>query len=135
LSEGRYAGAEFNYGLVLLREGETEEVERLVRHGLEADPDSVDGHVVLGFVLLKLDRPDEAEKHAREAIGGNAMNSSKGYLVLSDVDAAAGNYDGEVRDLDTYLKLRPNDLNKKMLQRVRNLAKRLAAKARLIASK
>ena len=135
LSEGRYAGAEFGYGLALLREGEAEEAERVVRQGLEADPDSVDGHVVLGFVLLKLDRPDEAEKHAREAIGSNATNSPKGYLVLSDVDAAAGNYDGEVRDLDTYLKLRPNDPNKNMLQRVRDLAKRLAAKTRLTASK
>jgi tetratricopeptide (TPR) repeat protein len=135
LSGGRYAGAEFGYGLVLLREGEAEAAERVVRHGLEADPDSVDGHVVLGFVLLKLDRPDEAEKHAREAIGSNTTNSPKGYLVLSDVDAAAGNYDGEVRDLDTYLKLRPNDPNKKMLQRVRDLAKRLAAKTRLTASK
>jgi tetratricopeptide (TPR) repeat protein len=95
----------------------------------------VDGHVVLGFVLVKLGRPDEAEKHAREAIGSNATNSPKGYLVLSDVDAAAGNYDGEVRNLDTYLKLRPNDPNKKMLQRVRDLAKRLAAKTRLTASK
>jgi tetratricopeptide (TPR) repeat protein len=84
----------------------------VVRHGLEADSHSVDGHVVLGFVLLKLDRPDEAEKHAREAIGSNAANSPKGYLVLSDVDAAAENYDGEVRNLDTYLKLRPNDPKK-----------------------
>jgi tetratricopeptide (TPR) repeat protein len=32
LSEGRYAGAEFGYGLVLLREGEGEEAERMVRH-------------------------------------------------------------------------------------------------------
>jgi len=120
---------------VLLREGEAEEAERVVRHGLEADPDSVDGHVVLGFVLLKLDRPDEAEKYACEAIGSNATNSAKGYLVLSEVHAAAGNYDGEVRDLDTYLKLRPNDPNKKTLQRVRDLAKRLAAKTRLSASK
>jgi tetratricopeptide (TPR) repeat protein len=135
LSEGWYAGAEFGYGLVLLPEGEAEEAERVLRHGLEADPDSVDGHVVLEFVLLKLDRPDGAEKHAREAIGSNATNSPKGYLVLSDVDAAAGNYDGEVRDLDTYLKLRPNDPNKKMLQRVRDLANRLAAKTRLTASK
>jgi tetratricopeptide (TPR) repeat protein len=135
LSEGRYAGAEFGYGLALLREGEAEEAERVVRHGLETDPDSVDGHVVLGFVLVKLGRPDEAEKHAREAIGSNATNSPKGYLVLSDVDAAVGNYDGEVRDLDRYLKLRPNDPNKKTLQRVRDLAKRLAAKTRLAASK
>jgi tetratricopeptide (TPR) repeat protein len=104
LSEGWHAGAEFGYGLVLLPEGEAEEAERVVRHGLQADPDSVDGHVVRGFVLLKLDRPDAAEKHAREAIGSNATNSPKGYLVLSDVDAAAGNYDGEVPDLDTYLK-------------------------------
>jgi tetratricopeptide (TPR) repeat protein len=135
LSEGRYAGAEFGYGLALLREGEAEEAERVVRHGLEADPDSVDGHVVLGFVLIKLDRPDEAEKHARQAVGSNATNSPKGYLVLSDVDAAAGNYDGKVRNLDTYLKLRPNDPNKKMLQGVRDLAKRLAEKTRLTASK
>ena len=135
LSGGRYAEAAFGYGLVLLREGEAEEAERVVRRGLEADPDSVDGHVVLGFVLLKLDRPDEAEKHAREAIGSNATNSPKGYLVLSDVDAAAGNYDREARDLDTYLKLRPNDPNKKMLQRVRDLAKRLAVKTRLTASR
>jgi len=135
LSGGRYAGAEFGYGLALLREGEAEEAERVVRRGLEADPDSVDGHVVLGLVLLKLDRPDEAEKHAREAIGSNTANSAKGYLVLSDVDAAAGNYDGEARNLDAYLKLRPNDPNQKMLQGVRDLAKRLAAKTRLTASK
>ena len=135
LSEGRYAGAEFGYGLALLREGEAEEAEPVVRHGLEADADSVDGHVVLGVRAAKADRPDEAEKHAREAIGGNATNSPKGYLVLSDVDAAAGNYDGEVRDLDTYLKLRPNDPNRKMLQLVRDLAKGLAAKTRLTASK
>jgi hypothetical protein len=56
-------------------------------------------------------------------------------LVLSDEDAAAGNYDREARDLDTYLKLRPNDPNKKMLQRVRDLAKRRAGKTRLTASK
>ena len=135
LSEGRYTGAEFGYGLALLGEGEAEEAERVVCHGLKADPDSVDGHVVLGFVLLKLDRPDEAEKHAREAIGSSATNSPKGYLVLSDVDAAARNYDGEAGDLDTYLKLRPNDPNNKMLQQVRDLTKRPAAKTRLTASK
>jgi tetratricopeptide (TPR) repeat protein len=65
LSEGRYAGAEFGYGLVLLREGEAEEAERVVRHGLEADPDSVDGHVVPGFVLLKLDRPKRKSMPAK----------------------------------------------------------------------
>jgi tetratricopeptide (TPR) repeat protein len=135
LSAGSYANAEFGYGLALLREGRAEEAQREVRHGLESDPNNADGHVVLGFVLLKLNRPDEAERNGMEALDTNGPNSVKGYLVLSDVDAAKGNYDGEVRDLDAYLKLRPGDPNKTTLQAVRDLAKRLAAKAQLTASK
>jgi len=135
LSGGSYANAEFGYGLALLREGRAEEAEREVRHGLESDPNNVDGHVVLGFVLLKLNRPDEAEQNGKEALDTNGRNSVKGYLVLSDVDAAKRNYGGQVRDLDAYLKLCPHDPNKTTLQAVRDLAKRLAAKAQLTASK
>jgi tetratricopeptide (TPR) repeat protein len=135
LSGGSYANAEFGYGLALLREGRAEEAERAVRHGLESDPNNVDGHVVLGFVLLKLNRPDEAEQNGREALETNGPNSVRGYLVLSDVDAAKRNYDGEVRYLDAYLKLCPHDPNKTTLQAIRDLAKRLAAKAQLTASK
>jgi tetratricopeptide (TPR) repeat protein len=135
LSGGSYGRAEFGYGLALLREGKAEEAERVVRHGLESDPNNADGHVVLGFILLKLNRPDEAEKSGREALGFNEANSAKGYLVLSDIDAARGDYEGEVRDLDAYLRLRPDDPNKTALRNVRDLAKRLAAKAQLTASK
>jgi tetratricopeptide (TPR) repeat protein len=53
LSDGSYARAEFGYGLALLRAGKAEEAERVVRHGLASDPNNADGHVVLGFVLLK----------------------------------------------------------------------------------
>jgi tetratricopeptide (TPR) repeat protein len=134
LSEGKYARAEFGYGLALLREGKTEEAERVVRHGLESDPNEPDGHVVLGFVLLKLERPDEAEKNARLALDANAPNSAKGYLVLSDLDAERGNYEDQARDLETYLKLRPNDPNKSALQAVRDLAKKLASRTRLTAN-
>jgi tetratricopeptide (TPR) repeat protein len=135
LSGGSYARAEFGYGLALMREGKAEEAERVVRHGLESDPNNADGHVVLGFILLKLNRPDEAEKSGREAIAFNEANSAKGYLVLSDIDAARSDYEGEVRDLDAYLRLRPDDPNKTALRNVRDLAKRLAAKPQLTASK
>jgi len=135
LSGGKYARAEFGYGLALLRQGKPEEAETVVRHGLESEPNNVDGHVVLGFVLLNLNRPVEAEKKGREALGFNSVNAAKGYLVLSDVDAAAGNYGQQARDLDAYLKLRPDDPNKKTLQGVRDLAKRLEAKTHLTASK
>jgi hypothetical protein len=54
--------------------------------------------------------------------------------VLSDLNAERGNYEDEARDLDIYLKLRPNDPNKTTLQAVRDLAKRLAARTRLTAN-
>jgi tetratricopeptide (TPR) repeat protein len=133
VSDNGYPPAEFGYGLALLREGKAKEAERVVRHGIESDSNNADGHVVLGFVLLKLNRPDEAEKSAREALDVNAPNSAKGYLVLSDLNAERGNYADQARDLDTYLKLRPNDPNKSALQSVRDLAKRLAARSQLTA--
>jgi tetratricopeptide (TPR) repeat protein len=135
LSEGKYARAEFGYGLALLRQGKAEEAETAVRHGLEGDPNNADGHVVLGFVLMKLNRPEEAEKKARDALAFHSANAAKGYLVLSDVHGAAGNYDQKVRDLDAYLRLSPDDPNKKTLQGIRDLAKGLAARSRLTVSK
>jgi len=135
LSDGKYGRAEFGYGLTLLREGKPEEAETVVRQGLESEPNSVDGHVVLGFVLLKLNRTEEAEKKGREVLAFNSVNAVKGYLVLSDVDGAVGNYDQQARDLDAYLRSCPDDPNKKMLQGVRDLAKRIAAKSGLTASK
>jgi tetratricopeptide (TPR) repeat protein len=134
-SGGGYARAEFGFGLVLLREGKANEAERLARHGLQEEPDSVDGHVVLGSALLKQNRLEEAKAHAREALQLNGPNSAKGYLVLSDVNAATGNYAEQVRDLDSYLKVHPNDPNRTTLQAARDLAKRFLARGRLIASK
>jgi tetratricopeptide (TPR) repeat protein len=133
-SEKGYPPAEFGFGLALMREGKPEEAEGVVRHGLESDPNNPDGHVVLGFVLLKLKRPDEAEKNAREALNVHAPNSAKGYLVLSDLNAERGNYEDQARDLDIYLKLCPKDPNKSTLQAVRDLAKRLATRTRLTAN-
>lgn len=135
LSRGGYTPAEFGVALVLLREGQLAEAERVARHGLEADPDSVDGQVVLGFVMLQLNRTEEAERCGRQALASLDPNAAKGLLVLSDVHASTKNYDQQVSDLDAYLKLRPNDPNKKALLTVRNVAKRLAAKSRPNASK
>jgi hypothetical protein len=78
-----------------------------------------------------LNRPDEAEQRAREAL---ETNGAKSCLVLSVSDAQRQDYDQEVRNLDAYLKLRPGDPNKTTLLAVRDLAKRLAAKNRLSAS-
>ena len=128
LSDGRYARAQFGYGLILCRKNKPEEAERIVRQGLETDATIADGHVVLGFVLIKLNRSDEAEKSAREALRLNDPHAAKGYLVLADVDAARGDYQAQARDLNAYLKLNRNDAHKAFLQAARDTAKRLAAR-------
>jgi tetratricopeptide (TPR) repeat protein len=128
LSDGRYAPAQFGYGLILCRQDKPEEAERIIRQGLETDATIADGHVVLALVLLKLNRGDEAEKSAREALRLNDPHAAKGYLVLADVDAARRDYQAQVRDLNAYLKINRNDAHKAFLQATRDAAKRLAAR-------
>lgn len=128
LSNGRFAQAAFGYGLALSRQGRAAEAEPIVRRGLETEPDLADGHVVLAYVLLKLKRNDEAEKSAKEALLLNDQNSPKGYLVLADVEAIRGNYGEQARNLDSYLKVRPDDPSKVLLTTARDLAKKLAAR-------
>jgi tetratricopeptide (TPR) repeat protein len=128
MSEGHYARAQFGYGLALCRRGNAAEAEQIVRYGLETEPNIADGHVVLGVVLLKLNRTDEAEKSARQALLLGGPKSGKGYLVLADVDATRGDYDSQVRDLDSYLKLHPDEPNAPLLHAARSVAKKLAAK-------
>ena len=129
LSDGRYAQAQFGYALALGRQGNAEEAERIVRYGLETEPNVPDGHIVLGLVLLKLNRVDEAEKSARRGLLLDNPKSGKGYLVLADVDAARSDYDAQARDLESYLKLHPDDANAPLFKAARDAARRLAAKS------
>src|SRR6266478_5420173 len=107
LSGGSYAWAEFGIGYLLYVEGKTEEAVTTLRRGLEVDGNSPDGYTILGMVLLRLDRPDEAEKCAREALLRNP-NFAQAYLVLSDAYGRRREYRAQVQELDAYLKLEPN---------------------------
>jgi tetratricopeptide (TPR) repeat protein len=107
LSGGRYAWAEFGIGYLLYLEGKTEEAVTTLRRGLEVDGNSPDGYAILGMALLQLDRPDEAEKWAREALLRNP-NFSPAYLVLSDAYGRRREYRAQVQEMDAYLKLEPS---------------------------
>jgi len=106
LTGGHYAWAEFGVGFLLCQEGKPEEAEPIIRKGLELDESSPEGHVVLGMALLKLNRPDEAEKNAREALL-RRPNFAEAYLVLSDAYALRREFRAELEGLDAYLKLDP----------------------------
>ena len=62
------------------------------------------GHLFLSVALLRLNRLEEAEKGAREALLRKPGFASA-YLMLAEVHARRAEYGMELHDLDAYLKL------------------------------
>jgi tetratricopeptide (TPR) repeat protein len=126
LSGGRYAWAEFGFGYLLYQEGKLEEAVTIINRGLEADESSPVGYLILGMALLRLNRLDEAEKSAREALL-RKPNFAQAYLVLADVYARRHEYRVQVQDLDVYLKLEPNGAESEQVRQARSVVLRILA--------
>ena len=107
MSGGRYAWADFGIGYLQYLEGKSEEAVTTIRRGLEVDANSADGYLFLGMALLRLNRLEEAEKSAREALLRNP-NLAQAYLVLSDSYGRRQEYLAQLQGLEAYLKLEPN---------------------------
>jgi tetratricopeptide (TPR) repeat protein len=129
LSGGRYAWAEFGIGYLLYLEGKPQEAVSVIRKGLEVDGNSTDGYLILGMAQLRLDRADEAEQSAREALLRNP-NFARAYLVLADVYARRHQYQTQLQDLETYLRLEPNGAEGERVRQVREVVLERLAKAR-----
>lgn len=105
-SGGNYALAQFGMGYALFLDGQFSDAEKVLRRGLELDASLPHGHAILGMVLLKTGRLDEAEKSEREALLRNP-NFAGAYLILSDVYGQRQDYRRQLAGLDNYLKLEP----------------------------
>jgi tetratricopeptide (TPR) repeat protein len=114
--------------LVLTRTGKVREAERVVRHGLQTNANIPDGHVVLAVALLQLNRLEEAEKSAQEALLLNQSTSAKAHLILADIRGEKGDFSGQARELDAYLERCPKDRNHKFIEETRDLAKKIASR-------
>ena len=128
LSGGRYAWADFGVGYLLYLKGKAAEAEAIIRRGLELDQNSPDGFVLLGMALLRLNRPEEAEKSAREALL-RKPDFAEAYLVLADANARRQNYGEQIQGLDAYLRLEPAGAASQRVQQARQLALGLLANA------
>lgn len=124
LSGGRYAKAQFGIGYLYYLQGDAAQAESVTRRGLELDPDSADGYVILGMTLLRLNRVDEAEKSAREALLREPKKADA-YLVLADGCARRKNYQAQVQALNNYLKLDPNGAASQRAREVREVAQKI----------
>ncbi len=124
LSGGRYAWAQFALGLLVCRRGEYAEAETVIREGLEVDGRSAIGHLFLSVALFRLNRLEEAERSAQEALlrkPGFAL----AYLVLADVHGRRGEYARQLQDLDAYVKLEPDGPASKQVREVREVVRRI----------
>jgi tetratricopeptide (TPR) repeat protein len=128
LSGGRYAWAEFGFGVLLCQEGKPDQAEKIIRRGLEVEDAAPEGHVSLGNALMQLNRPDEAERSAKEALRRNP-NFADAYLVLSNVADSKGDYRSELQNLDAYLKLRPNGPADERVRKAHEAALKILAKS------
>jgi tetratricopeptide (TPR) repeat protein len=124
LSGGHYAWAQFALGLLLCRRGEYAEAETVIRRGLDVDGSSATGHLFLSFALFRLNRLEEAEKSAREALL-RKPGFAWAYLMLADVHARRGEYGMQLRDLDAYLKLEPDGPASKRVRELREVVRRI----------
>jgi tetratricopeptide (TPR) repeat protein len=126
LSGGRYAWAEFGIGYLQYVEGKSEEAVTTIRRGLEVDENSPEGYLFLAMALLRLNRLDEAEKSAREALLRDP-NLAQAYLVLSDAYGRRQEYLAQLQGLEAYLKLEPNGAESQSARRASEVVKRLLA--------
>jgi tetratricopeptide (TPR) repeat protein len=124
LSGGRYALAQFALGLLLCRRGEYAEAETVIRRGLDVDGSSATGHLFLSVALFRLNRLEEAEKSAREALL-RKPGFAWAYLVLADVHGRRGEYARQLQNLDAYLKLEPEGPASKRVREVREVVRRI----------
>jgi tetratricopeptide (TPR) repeat protein len=127
LSGGKYAWAEFGFGYLLYLEGKPEEAVTIVQKGLEVDESSTAGYLILGMALLRLNRLEEAQSSAREALLRNP-NLAQAHLVLADAYARRHEYRAQLQDLDAYLKLEPNGEESEQVRQAREVVARILAK-------
>lgn len=127
LSGGRYAWAEFGIGYLQYQEGKTEEAITTIRRGLEVDENSPDGYLFMGMALMQLNRVDEAEKCAREALLRNP-SFAEAYLLMSDVYGRRREYREQLQGLDAYLKIEPKGADSEHVRQTREVLLRIVAK-------
>ena len=127
LSGGKYGWAEIGVGYLLYLEGKSEEAVTIVRRGLEKEESSAEAYFILGMALLRLNRLDEAEKSAREALLRNP-NYAEAYLVLSDAYGRRLEYGAQLQGLDAYLKLEPKGAESERVQQAREAVLKIQAR-------
>ena len=127
LSGGGYAEAQFALGALLCDRREYPEAERVLRRGIEVDANSWKGHLFLGQALFAQNRLEEAEKSAQEVLLRRSDIASA-YVLLANIHIRRHEYVLGVKDLDTFLNMKPEGPTSDQARAVRAAAQRVVSR-------
>ena len=126
LSGGRYAEAQFALGALLCERQAYSEAEQVLRRAIEVDANSWKGHLFLGQALFGQGRLAEAEKSAREVLLRRSDIPSV-HILLANIHIRQQEYALGIKDLDTFLSMKPTGPSSDQARAVRDAAERVAA--------
>ena len=107
LSGDKYGEADVCIGALLLDHGSFPDAEKIIRRGLQLNPNFWLGHYELGRALLNEKRFPEAELSASQA-RLLAPRAPVVYRLLSNIHLAQKDYPAVIEDIDGYLTLDPD---------------------------
>jgi tetratricopeptide (TPR) repeat protein len=123
LSKDKYAPADFDLGAMVMNRRQFADGEKLVRHGLELEPNAWIGHYELGRALFYENHLPDALKSAEEA-RTLQPNAAIVYRLLALVHMSQHDQPAVLQDLDSYIKLDPDSA---MGLRAKQLREKVAA--------
>jgi tetratricopeptide (TPR) repeat protein len=103
-SNGLYAEPHFGLSALLCNQQKFTEAEPIIRKALELAPGSGPGHSTLAWALLGLNRLDESEKNAQQALI-REPRLSLAHLVLASIYKRRGDDSAVLAEVDAYLRL------------------------------
>jgi Tfp pilus assembly protein PilF len=127
LSGGGYADPQFALGALLCDRQEYSEAERVLRRAIEVDANSWKGHLFLGQALFGQNRLEEAEKSAREVLLRRSDVPSV-HLLLANIHIRRQEYILGIKDLDSFLSMKPEGPSSDQARAVRDAAERIASR-------
>jgi tetratricopeptide (TPR) repeat protein len=128
VSGGQFAHPLLALGAILDDQKKFSEAMTAIRSGLNLDPASWTGHYYLGLALFGLNRLEEAEESAREALLRNA-DFPKAHLLLADIHTREKDYYSLWIDLNEYLKLAPDGPDSSWAKALREAIRRMTSES------
>lgn len=129
VSGGQYAHPLIALGAILDDQNKFAEAVKVVRSGLDLEPESWTGHYYLGLALFGLNRLKEAENSAREALL-RKPDFPKAHILLADIHSREKDYDSLLNDLNEYLKLSPDGPDSPWAKTLRDSVQRVILQSR-----